>query len=190
MATTRRAMHLIECSQADLDLVNSLLTSRSDAEATIALSLLVGSFEERELVMLVNLREVLRELPTVPFRAGQDLEVLERAGRYESTGRSYRRMFESSHGVFGIEFLGAEHECADIVVHAANSRYSLGGGADDVVDARLLALFVNHGVVLDAVLEALELIGWPLDPTIYVTSGDFFVEHCAATAKEAMAELF
>lgn len=196
MATTRRAMHEIENSQADLDLVAALLMSPSAAEAAIAFNLLRDCVSERHLTMLVNLREVLAEIPEAPFRTGEALDVLEAAGGYEATGRSYRRLFESAHGVFGIEFLGQANTCTGVVVHTAVSRYHLTrshdvpDGATDAIDAALLALFVNHAILLDAIIEALALLGCPLEPTIYVTADDFIAEHRAQAASEVLGELF
>jgi len=181
-------MHNIQSSQADFDLIMSLLSTPSRAEAAISFSLLRGTIEDRHLVMLVNLREVLHEIPEAPFRTGEPLEVLARAGAYESTDRSYRRLFESAHGVFGLEFLGEANTCAGIVVHTAVRRYSLCD--PDSIDETLVALFVLHTILLDAILEALELLGCPLDPRIYVTADDFLAEHGAAAATEAFGELF
>lgn len=191
MASTRKAMHAIEASQVDLDLVSDLLSSTTDADAVIAFTLLRGQIEDCHLLMLVNLRELILELPPAPFRSGEDLSILEKAGGYEDSGRSYRRVFESSHGVFGIEFLGRDRLCDGIVVRTPTLRYWLSGGEDRLaIDATALNLFVHHGVLLDAVFEGLELLGCPLDPKIYVTAEDFVVEHRAAAAGEALAALF
>jgi hypothetical protein len=183
-------MYAIESSQADLDLVATLLSSRSSAEAAIAFSLLRGTISDSELVTLANLRSLVSEIPDPPFRTGESLELLERAGHYEYTGRSYRRMFESSHGVFGIEFLGENHSCDGIVVHTATSRYTLKSHHGDSVDEAQLALFVNHSILLDAVIEALKLLGCQLDPMLYVSADDFVSEHAACAATVALDELF
>ena len=190
MATTRRAMRAIESAQADPELVASLLSSKSDAEASVAFSLLRYSLTARDLLQIANLREVLQLLPTTPFRTGESLDLLQRAGGYESTGRSYRRAFESSSGVFGVEFLGSANDCGGVLIHTPAGRRSLTGGEAATVDEALVPLLVDHGVVLDAVLEALELLGSPLDATIYVTPDDFLAEHGAAAACEAFNELF
>ena len=189
MADTRRAMHALEGFDADPELVQSLLVSDSASEATIALTLMRGTVDEHELLMLANLREILQELPPTPFRTGEALELLARAGDYEDTGRSYRRLFETSAGVFGIEFVGRGHLCSDIAIHTPAARRSL-RSPDGTLDGDLLGPFVRHGILLDALLEALELLGWPLDPTIYLTVDDFVAEHGAATVSEALGELF
>ena len=189
MADTRRAMHVLEGSGADAELVESLLVSESNGEATIAFTLLRGTVDQGELLMLANIREVLRELPSPPFRTGEELDVLSRAGSYEDTGRSYRRLFEAEPGVFGVEFVGRGHECSDIAIHTPEARRSL-RTREGSVDRRMLALFVRHGILLDAVLEALALLGWPMEPIIYLSADDFLADHGAAAASEAIDELF
>ncbi len=189
MASTRRVMNAIQDCQADRDLVFSLLAAPSAGEAAISFTLLRDAIDDRDLLMLANLREVLGEIPEAPFRTGEPLEVLERAAGYEATGRSYRRLFESAHGVFGVEFMGEANTCAGIVVHTAAMRYPLCGDRG-AIDETLVALFVHHAVLLDAVLEGLELLGCPLDPRIYVTTDDFLAENAAAGASKAFDELF
>jgi hypothetical protein len=189
MADTRRAMHLLEGSDADADLVRSLLVADSQAEATIAFSLLRGTIDGAELLVLANLREVLAEIPATPFRPGETLDVLARAGGYEDTGRSYRRLFETDTGVFGVEFVGSGHECTDIAIHTPDARRSLRNDSGEL-DSHMLALFVKHGILLDAVLDALGLLGWPMEPPIYLSADDFLADHGAKTASEAIGELF
>ena len=189
MADTRRVMHVLEGSGADAGLVSSLLVAKSESEAAIAFTLLRGTVDDRELLLLVNLREVLAELPPAPFRSGEELQVLARAGGYEDTGRSYRRLFETSAGVFGVEFVGRGHECSQIAIHTPEARRSLWTDDGDL-DWRMLSLFVQHGILLDAVLEALGLLGWPMEPTIYLTADDYLDDHGAAMASKVIDELF
>jgi hypothetical protein len=54
----------------------------------------------------------------------------------------------------------------------------------------MIAIFVHHRIVLDALLEALALLGLPLSPMIYVSVDDFLCEHGAAAATQAFSELF
>ena len=190
MASTRMIMHAIEDAHADPELVSSLLVSQSDSEAAVAFSLLRGAISDRDLVAIVNLREVLLELPSGRFRTGASLEMLARIGDYESTGYSYRRLFESPHGVFGLEFIGESNCCDEIVIHTPSGRRSLAHPEGEGLDAALMPILVQHGVLLDAVLEGLTLLGSPLDPTIYMTPDDFLVEHGAGAARDMFSELF
>jgi hypothetical protein len=187
---TRRVMQAIEASGADSELVTSLLSSRSNTEAILAFTLLRGTISERDLHMIVNLRELLSELPAEPFRAGESLEILERGLGYENTGRSYRRAFESSQGVFGVEFLGTAKDCGGIRIHTLQGRSEFRGSASSTIDEAVVPLLVDYGTLLDALLLALEMLGMPLDPIIYVTADDFLIEHGASAARETLDELF
>jgi hypothetical protein len=182
-------MRTIGSISADPELLESVLVARSDSEAVVALTLLRYSLSDSELLQIVNLRELLRILPTTPFRAGDPLDILERAAGYEATGRSYRRRFDSSQGVFGVEFLGSGHACRGIVVHTPAGRHNLAGGAQASVNGRLLPVLIGHAIVLDAILEALELLGTPLSPTIYLSLGDFFSEH-ELPIRDAFGDIF
>ena len=183
-------MYALETADVDIDLATSLVASASDTEAVIALSLLRDTLSDSQLVLLANLRELLTELPDAPFRAGHGLELLARVGRYEDTGRSYRRMFESSHGVFGLEFLGRGKTCLGILVHTPASRFMLRGDESSRFDSETMEVLVNHATLLDAVIEAIELLGMPLDPKIYLSVDDFLAEKSAAAAKDSFALMF
>jgi len=190
MATTRRAMHVLEDDALDLELASTLISAQSDTDALYALSLLRGSTSDQHLVMLANLRELLLEMPACPFRVACDLDVLARAAEYEATGRSYRRRFESNHGVFGLEFIGRGNMCDSVVVHTPASRFELCSDGPHELDPLTLAIFCNHAIVLDAAIEALEYLGWPLAPKFYLTIDDFYSEHAAQAAGRAVEELF
>jgi hypothetical protein len=190
MSDTLRAMRALESSGADPDLVAALLSAASDADAVVSFTLLRGTITDEQLLMLVNLREILSEIPEAPFRVGEDLELLVRANGYEDTGRSFRRAFESAHGVFGLEFVGAGRLCEGIFVHTPTKRVQLGPSGDYRLDSDVITLILNHRVLLDAILEALELLGLVLSPAIYVTVEDFVGEHGVAVATEAFGELF
>ncbi len=190
MADTRRALQAIPATTSDLEMVETLLVSRSSAQAFVAFSELRATFPERALVMLANVREVISEMPQTPFLAGTGMDLLEHACGYEWTGRSYRRLFESDHGLFGIEFLGAGTQCDGIVVHTLTGRLALHGDENNVIDHEMLQVLVRHEAVLDSVLEGLQTLGWPLEPRIYLTADDFIDEHRAAAAADAFGELF
>lgn len=190
MSDTRRAIAAIEASEADLELVETLLSSRSDGEAVIAYMSLQGALPPRALVMLANLRELLAELPDTPFVTGTGLDILGHVLGYEYTGRSYRRIFESDHGYFGIEFVGGGTMCDAVVVRTATSRFNLRGDDESRIDHAMLQVLVHHQVLLDALLDALQALGYPLEPVIYVDVDDFVREHAAAGAGTAFSQLF
>lgn len=191
MPRTERAINEIEAREADLELCAALLMSPSDAKAAVAFHLLRGVLPDRALIMLCNLRELIAEMPETPFLSGAGLEVLQRADDYEFTGRSFRKLFESDHGVYGLEFIGTGKLCDGILVHTAAARFAFrGGGNPGVLDAEILQVLVNHPSLLDEMLSALESLGWPLEPKIYITLDDFAAEHARAAASETFGELF
>jgi hypothetical protein len=190
MADTRRAMRAITASNADPELVAALLSADSNADAVVSFTLLRDTIPDDDLVQLANLREVLFALPEAPFRTGEDLDLLARSGGYEVTARSHRRCFESSHGVFGLEFAGHGRQCEGIFVHTPACRMQLEPSGEYCLDPEMITLFVRHHIVLDALLEALGLLGLPLDPAIYVTVDDFLAEHGAAAVTEAFGDMF
>lgn len=190
MPSTDRALRMIEASRADLDLVSSLLGSPSDAEAAMALGMLRGQLNDPELVALTNLRELIMELPEAPFRTGLDLAILVTLAGYEDTGHSYRALHESDHGLYGLEFVGRGNRCERILIHTAGGRFDLCGEGEDALDPTMLALLMSHPTILDRVLEALEHLGIPLEPTFYLSVEDFLSEHRAAAASEVLGSLF
>jgi hypothetical protein len=190
MADTRRAMHAITVSAADPALTAALLSAESDTEAVYAFSLLRGTIPDEHLLMLANLRELLSELPELPSWVGEDLDLLARIGGYEDTGRSYRKRFDSVTGVFGLEFLGRAKLCEGIIIHMPSGRYLLCSTKGYRLDIEVISLFVAERILLDALLEALGLLGFAMSPVIYVTVDDFLTEHGAAAAAEAFGELF
>lgn len=190
MTDTRRALHTIETTSGDLELVRTLLVARSAAEALYAYTALSERLPARALVMLANLREVVALLPDPPFIAGTGLDVLETAAGFEHTGHSYRRLFESEHGMFGLEFVGGGTLCEGILVHTQGSRFCLRGDEESVVDEALFNVFVSHEILLDAILEALQNLGYVLEPPIYVSITDFVEEHSAKAAVEDISSLF
>lgn len=177
MASTRHAMYALEEEQVDYELASTLVSASCQSDALIAFSLLRGTISDRHLVMLVNLRELLLEMPACPFSTPCDLDILARACGYEDTGRSYRRRFESNHGVFGLEFVGRMRTCDAILVHTPLSRFDLYKNGDHELGAETLTIFVNHAILLDAAIEALQQLGLPLDPKIYLSAEDFLSEH-------------
>lgn len=190
MPDTRRVMQQIDIDSVDLDLVETLLLSRSDSDAAIAYTMLRQVLPSRALVMLANLREIIAAMPDAPFLAGTGLDALSTAGGYECTGHSYRRVFESDAGVFGLEFMGGGTYCDGIVVHTATSRFALHGSQASVLDHEILKVLVHHETLLDSVLEALQILGYVLEPPIYVAPDDFVSEHGAAAAGQALSDLF
>lgn len=190
MAETHKAMHGLDDLSVDLELVETLLTSRSVADAVFAYTMLCQSLPDRGPIMLANLREIISLLPEASFATGTGMDALESACGYESTPRSYRRLYYDEHGTFGLEFVGGGTLCEGIVVHTESSRFSIHGDEQATLTHDMLKVLITHESLLDSILEALQTLGLALDPPIYVTADDFIEEHRASAAKEALGGLF
>jgi len=190
MPQTRRVFDMLENLVADPDLVRALLTSRSTSRARSAYTALRAAVPDGALVMLANLREVIAEIPETPFLTGHPIEGLEHLGDYERCEHSYRRVFESERGVFGLEFMGEGTNCEAIVVHTASERFALGGDVDSIIDQRVYRAALEHRTLVDEVLRALQVLGVPLDPRVYVSVDDFSAEYAAASVDDMFSSLF
>lgn len=175
--------------EARLELASTLLTAESDGEAVISYSLLRTQLPERDLVTLANLRDLIGILPAPPFCPPIGLEVLGFSG-YESTGRSMRRLFESDHGLFGIEFSGVEQLCEGVSVLTTAGRFALHRGSESTLDETMFQVFVKHELLYTSIAEAASLLGLGIAQRAYAGVDDFPSAHAAAAAGEAFGELF
>lgn len=164
----------------DVELVQTLLNATSPVEVTLALALLRQSTPENDLVRMVNLREILADVPTPPFAAGTDLAVLGRALGYERTERSWRTFVDCEAGICGIEFIGDGNAVAGIVLHAVEGRVVLHGAADSIISPAALDMLMRYEELADALIEALREIGMPLAPLFYLSMNDFISEQTRA----------
>jgi len=164
--------------------VQILLNATSPAQVDAAVALLRQHLSEDELVRLVNLREVLSDVPTPPFTAGTELDVLGRVLDYEHTGRSWRSLVDSPRGVCGIEFIGDGNAVAGVVLHTLEGRVVLHGAADSLVSPAALDVLTRYEELAEALMDALREIGMPLAPLFYLSMDDFLAEHAADASAE------
>ena len=179
----------IEVTENDRQLVAEVLCACDDTDAAFALTLLNDSLPERALLALANLRSAVRQLPDPPFLTELPLGTLVSHG-YEHTGRSYRMLFESDHGVFGVEFVGDGRVVEAVLVHTANSRCKLGSLEAAGVEGDVVQVLLNHPSLSAHLGEALEALGRPVERHEYRSSAEFLGEHAAGTAGRCVGELF
>ncbi len=184
MPKTRRVFDMVETLAADPDLVRTLLISRSPHAAGAAYSALRGTIADGALLMLANLREVIAEIPETPFLTGHPIEVLEQLGGYTRRGRSYRRSFESEQGVFALEFDGQSTECESIVIATGPRRLTFAGDMESLIDEDVLSVALEQHGLVDEILRALQTLGVPLDPRVFVSPDDFTAEPAAGSVDE------
>jgi len=182
MTTVGRGLEIAarRSDSVDAELVQTLLNAVSPVEVSLALALLRQRVPESDLVRMVNLREILADVPTPPFAAGCELSVLGRTLGYERTERSWRTFVECETGVCGIEFIGDGNAVAGIVLHTIEGRVVLHGAADSIVSPPALEMLMCHEELADALIEALRALGMPLAPLFYLSMTDFVTESTQA----------
>lgn len=191
MPRTSRVFDMIERLPVEMEYVESLLNSRSEVEATCAYSHLRAVLTEPEVVALANLREVLAEIPETPFMTAEPLDVLVEKCGFERSERSYRRLYDTGLGVFGIEFRGDHSLCERIVVHTADGAcVTTGGDVDCIVDPCVLHAAFTHHALIDEIVGALNMLGVGPEPRVYLVAEDFSAAHAAGAATEMLGGLF
>lgn len=191
MTTVGRGLEVAarRCESVDAELVQTLLNAVSPVEVSLALALLRQRVPEPDLVRMVNLREILADVPTPPFTAGAELSVLGRTLGYERTERSWRTFVDCSTGVCGIEFIGDGNAVLGIVLHAIEGKVVLHGAADSIVSPAALEMLMRYEELADALIEALRELGMPLAPLFYLSMTDFLAES-AQSSISGLRELF
>lgn len=190
MTTVGKSLQTAEdASSVDAELVRILLNAKSSVEVNLALALLRQNISEDALVRLVNLREVLADVPTPPFTSGIELGVLGRTLGYERTERSWRTFVDVPDGVCGLEFIGDGNAVAGIVLHTLEGRVVLHGAADSIVSPAALEVLMRHRELADALLDALRELGMPIAPLFYLSMDDYLAEH-AREGIEEFSRLF
>lgn len=175
--------------ESDRALVADTLSASDDASATLALHLLRGALSERSLVVLANLREVLRVLPGIPFFTLRPLSCLESLG-YEATPRSYRQIFDTEASLFGIELVGQGQVVEALVIHTSDGRHTLGTPPDPIVDDEVARVMICDPGLALRLLEALEELGLGVEPHPYAQLDEYLSVHGAQAAGLAFGELF
>jgi len=180
----RAAAHL---SSPDGDLVKVLVNSRSNAEATLAATILRHRIPDLELVMLFNLRELISELPSEPFWVPHELDVLSRILGYRSTGTSWRRIFEAQGSKTVLEFVGNGNRIASIWMYSGRLKAALAGPCTDFIGARAIEVLVSNVELGEGLVDALRALGHDLAPRFYFSVEDYMVENAVATLDDIRA---
>ena len=184
MPKTRRVFDMVDTLPADPDLVRTLLISRSTSKAAAAFCALRGVVPDTALLMLVNMREIIAEIPETPFLTGHPLDALESLDGYTRVEYSYRRTFEYDRGGFTVEFAGQGTECESIVIETGSRRLTLAGDMDSLIDEEAFGLALEQHALFDEILRALQTLGVPLDPRVFVSPDDVTAEYAADSVDE------
>ncbi|MDO8964469.1 MAG: hypothetical protein Q7W30_08280 [Coriobacteriia bacterium] len=176
----------------DGDLLRTLVNSVSQVEAGLALGILRDKgVPDRTLVRMLNLRELLMELPASPFPMRVDFDMLSRLNGFTSRLGCYSRNYSDPEGRFRIEVLGQGNLCYDIVVCVGKQKAFLKPAPvkADFVRPEALELLLAREEMLREVIEIVRSMGMVFNPNFYMSVDDWLMEH-AAESVLGMEDLF
>lgn len=166
------------------DLVRTLVSSRSETEANLALALLRDSVPDSGLVEMTNLRETLAELPAPPFAVSSEIDMLGRVLDWEVGPHSARKAFDSDEGVFGIEVFGEGNRVDRVLLLTVQGSADLHGTEHDLLDPAAVDLLLHYGSIADRLIEALLVLGFAFTPRFYLSVSDYVMENARTAAAE------
>ena len=172
-------------------MVQVLLNSASSAEAHLALIALRDEVPERALVTMVNLREVLRELPSCPRPIPLDVEALAKVAGYERIKNSYTRTFADEGGSYRIVYLGQGNLLYDIVISAEDEKvfWTPVPGSADIVTDKAIDKVMLHETLLPNIIELAKEMGCVFQPKFYLSLEDWLLEY-AEDSLRAISDFF
>lgn len=169
------------------ELLRILLNATSPAEADFALHILREFVPEKDLVAAVNIREVLREIPSCPFPMAVDMDTLVRLAGLERDRSAWHRTFKDEAGPFGLSVLGDGNLCYDVLMSDGKRNLFLtphpSNGA--VLHPDALDLIMRREKLLQELCGLVMAMGLPFSPTIYLSLDDWMLEY----AEQAMSDL-
>ncbi|MBE0477313.1 MAG: hypothetical protein IBX62_09475 [Coriobacteriia bacterium] len=172
-------------------MVQVLLNSASSAEAHLALIALRDDVPERSLVTMVNVREVLRELPACPRPIPLEVEALAKIAGYAPVKNSFSCAFADAGGEYEIVFLGQGNLLYDIVISAENEKvfWSPTPRSQEIVTEKALDKVMLHDTLLSNVIDLAKEMGVVFQPKFYLSLEDWLLEY-AEDSLRGISELF
>lgn len=192
LSINRNASHIsrirLEYDGETRDLFRSLLSTRSSAEANFVVGILREVVPEKTLVSAVNLREVLRSLPTSPFSMRVDEVTLQKTASLKKD-----RAVLSKRLVDGLELAvtTAGNLVLDVIVITPEGKHfwSTMPRDDDFMNPALVDVLVESDELVDEVVDLVSCMGIVFNPTFYLSVEDWNLEF-AADAMESIGDLF
>jgi len=175
------------------ELVRSTLNSTSPAEVNLALGILSNDIRDRDLVTLVNLREVLAELPSTPMPMPMDFASLAGIAGYETDGAVASRCYDDEAAApFDLVLLGEGNLCYDLVVRVDGASVYWTEHADSphLIHPEALELVLARETLLQRVVELVDAMGLPVNPRFYLSLEDFRLEHVEDAFDDLLHGLF
>ncbi len=190
MLTATSSLHSIRTHyhSESRDLVRALLNSTSLIEANFALELLQGKVPEKTLVTVMNLREVLKELPSSPFEMAVDEDVLLRAAHLTKDRAVMMRTLADG---IDLTVTTAGNLVLDIIIRSEGKPiyWSPVPISDDYVTPALIDVIVDSDHLLNEMIELAKAMGLVFNPPFYLSLEDWRMDH-AANVMESITDLF
>ena len=170
----------------DKDLLKVVLNAVSNAEANLALDLLIEKVPPKSLVTAANLREAIKDLPRCPIPMAVDFSTLARVWELERHDNSYVRAFEDPAGDYEVCLLGEGNMCFDIVVRTEDGMcmWLPDRPEEDFVDTDVMDLVMERQTLLRNVVDLVHAMGLPFSPTFYLSLEDWHLEYAESIFSE------
>lgn len=170
------------------DLLKVLLNTTSVAEASLALDAMRDLVPEKDLVVALNLREVVRTLPSSPFTMRVDESTLaDTAG----LTRGIAMMTKELPDGIAVAITTAGNLVLDVIIRTDDEKYFWNPVpiTDDYVSPDVLDYVVESDYLLDEIIELTHCMGVVWNPKFYLSLEDWLLEW-AADAYEDICDLF
>lgn len=175
---------------ADPDLTRVVINAVSWVEANLAVELLAESCPSRALVTATNLREIVKEMPTLPMAMAVDFETLARVWELEREESAWVRTFDGAGEGFSVVLLGEGNYCYDIAVRVDGHALMLmpHDRDGDFLNPDIVDLMVDRPAVLARMVELLEAMGLPFYPMFYMSVEDWRQEYAQVIFAEVIEQ--
>lgn len=171
---------------SDKDMLKVVLNSTSHAEANFAIEVLSDKIPKRSLVTACNLREAIREIPQCPTAMAVDFAQLSRIWEMERVGNCWSRSFEDPCGDYDIALIGEGNHLYDIAIRteAGTTMWLALDPTEDLVSQRAMDLVMARETLLRTIVDLVQAMGLPFNPTFYLSLEDWHLEYAGAIFEE------
>ncbi len=170
------------------ELLRVLLNATSVAEASFALDALRERVPEKDLVVALNLREVIRTLPNAPFTMHVDDETLARTAGLTRGIAAMSKVLDEQTSLY---VTTAGNLVLDIIIGIGEERHFWNPIpiADDYLNSEVVDHLVESPSLLDEVIALTHCMGVVWNPRFYLSLEDWLLEW-AEDAYDDICDLF
>lgn len=170
------------------DLLRVLLNATSVAEASLAVDAVRDVIPEKDLVVALNLREVLRTLPSSPFTMRVDESTL---AEVAGLTRGIAMMSKELQDGIVLSITTAGNLVLDLIVRVGEEKYFWNPVpiTEDFVSPDVIDHVIESDHLLDEIIALTHCMGVVWNPKFYLSLEDWHMEW-AADAYEGIRDLF